>query len=90
MNGMPKIEIYINLDCPFCRRAKAFLDRKTVNYQAYEIDFYSPEHSALVERSGWTSLPQIFIDGRFIGGSDDLHKLDTKGEFDSLLNADKG
>ena len=85
---MAKIEIYVQDFCPYCARAKALLDRKGVAYE----EIYAPNGSAAraeaTSRSGGrTTVPQIFIDGQAIGGSDDLHALDRAGKLDTLLAA---
>lgn len=85
---MAKIEIYVQDFCPYCARAKALLERKGVAYE----EIYAPNGSAArteaTSRSGGrTTVPQIFIDGQAIGGSDDLHALDRAGKLDTLLAA---
>ena len=85
---MPHIEIYTQPWCPYCSRAKALLDKKGVAYT--EID--APGGSAARVESqrragGRTSVPQIFIDGRHIGGSDELAALDRAGKLDPILKA---
>ena len=83
----PNIDIYTWSRCPFCIRAKALLDRKGVEYTEYCIDGDEDARSKMAERAGRRSLPQIFIDEKHIGGCDDIHSLDRKGELDSLLAA---
>ena len=83
---MARIEIYTTPICPYCIRAKRLLDKKQVAYE--EIDLWqTPDRRAemLQRASGRTSVPQIFIDGQGIGGSDDLHALDAAGKLDPLL-----
>jgi glutaredoxin 3 len=81
-----KVEIYTWRFCPFCIRAKALLDRKGVAYQEYAIDGDAAARAAMTERAhGRSSLPQIFIDGRGIGGCDELHALERSGRLDPLL-----
>ena len=85
---MPKVEIYTQPWCPFCVRAKALLDRKGVAYTEIEAPHGTPERAESIRRAGGrTSVPQIFIDGRHIGGSDDLAALDRAGRLDPLLRA---
>ena len=84
---MTTIEIYTTPLCPYCWRAKRLLDRKGVAYR--EVDLYrEPERRSemLARAEGRRTVPQIFIDGRGIGGSDELHALDARGELDPLLN----
>ena len=83
---MAKVEIYTWQACPFCIRAKALLDSKEVRYQEYAIDGDQSARHAMSQRAdGRTSVPQIFIDGKGIGGCDELHALDAAGELDVLL-----
>ena len=83
---MAKVEIYTWRSCPFCIRAKALLERLRVNYVEYAIDGDSSARAAMTARAeGRTTGPQIFIDGRGIGGCDELHALDRAGELQSLL-----
>jgi len=85
---MPKIEIYTTAFCPYCYRAKALLDRKGVAYEEFDAPHGSEARRQAIERSGGrTSVPQIFIDGRAIGGSDELHDLERAGKLDPLLAA---
>lgn len=72
--------------CPYCRRAKALLERKGVRYREIDVDADPVRRQEMVALAGGrTTVPQIFIDGRGIGGCDDLHALDAKGELDWLL-----
>ncbi len=80
------VEIYTWSTCPFCIRAKALLNKKGVDYQEYCIDGDEAARDAMAARTnGRRSLPQIFINGQHIGGCDDLHALDSRGQLDSLL-----
>lgn len=83
---MAEVEIYTTPMCPYCWRAKRLLERKGVRFN--EIDLWeTPERRAeMIERArGRRTVPQIFIDGLGIGGSDDLHELEARGELDRLL-----
>lgn len=85
---MAKIEIYTKFLCPYCTRAKALLTDKGVNFEEIDISTGGPRRTEMIERSGGRqTVPQIFIDGRHIGGSDDLHALDRAGGLDPLLAA---
>ena len=83
----PKIEIYTWSRCPFCIRAKSLLESKGVKYVEYCIDGDEAARDKMAERAGRRSLPQIFIDDKHVGGCDDIHALERKGELDSLLAA---
>jgi len=84
---MAHVEIYTWSTCPFCRRAKHLLDQKGVSYTEYSIDGNEAARDAMVARgtNGRRSVPQIFINDRSIGGSDDLDALERQGQLDELL-----
>ncbi len=85
---MAKIEIYTKFFCPYCTRAKALLSSKGVQFEEYDITMGGPKRTEMLERAnGRTTVPQVFIDGRHIGGSDDLAALDEAGGLDPLLAA---
>ena len=81
-----KVEIYTSMFCGYCARAKALLSRKGVDFVEYDVDADSSLREAMTKRAGGrTSVPQVFIDGRHVGGCDDIHALDAAGELDRLL-----
>jgi glutaredoxin 3 len=83
---MAKTEIYFTNWCPYCHQAKALLDRKGVDYVGIDLTSANAEEiQEMRERSGRTSVPQIFIDDRHIGGFDDLAALERAGDLDALL-----
>ncbi len=83
---MSRIEIYSSLWCPFCSRAKALLKRKGVAYEEIDVDRDPNLRQQMMRRAGGRrTVPQIFIDGRHVGGSDDLADLERAGELDALL-----
>jgi glutaredoxin 3 len=83
---VPKVEIYTWSMCPFCIRAKALLDQKGVEFTEYCIDGDEDARDAMAVRAdGRRSLPQIFINDQHIGGCDDLHALNRRGQLDDLL-----
>lgn len=85
---MPQVEIYTKMFCPYCARAKKLLGDKGVDYEEYEISMGGEKRQEMIQRAdGKTTVPQIFIDGRHIGGSDDLVALEQQGKLDSLLQA---
>jgi glutaredoxin 3 len=85
---MAKVEIYTTLFCPYCERAKALLSRKGVAFEEMEAPHGSQARRDAIERSGGrTTVPQIFINGQAIGGSDDLVALERAGKLDALLAA---
>ncbi len=85
---MAKIEIYTKSTCPYCVRAKRLFDMKKVAFKEVGVDFGGTPKAEMVERSGGRStVPQIFINGRHIGGCDDLFALEYEGKLDALLAA---
>ena len=84
---MSNIEIYTQPWCPYCTRAVSLLQKKGVEFQEINAPHGTPQRKEAIARSGQTSVPQIFIDGRHIGGSDDLVALDRAGKLDPLLAA---
>ena len=84
---MARVEIYTKFTCPYCFRAKRLLEEKGATFEEYEINSLPGKRDEMLERSnGRHTVPQIFIDGRHIGGSDDLAELDRRGGLDPLLN----
>ena len=85
---MAKVEIYTKFLCPYCTRAKSLLTGKGVSFEEHDISMGGPLRAEMVERSGGRqTVPQVFIDGRHIGGSDDLAALERAGQLDPLLAA---
>jgi glutaredoxin 3 len=83
---MAKVEIYTKFGCPYCTRAKALLGSKGVDFQEIDISTDSGKRQEMLGRAnGRTTVPQIFIDGRHVGGSDDLAALDRNGQLDPML-----
>ncbi len=86
---MANIEIYIKSWCPYSQRALALLTSKGVDFKAIDLTIDAHElEEQMRERSGRTSVPQIFIDGQHIGGYDDIAALDAAGGLDRLLFGD--
>ncbi len=84
---MAKVEIYYWTTCPFCMKARSLLDSKDIEYTGYDITGDNDARAKMIERTGGPkSVPQIFIDDKYIGGCDDIHALDNSGELDKLLN----
>jgi len=83
---VPNIEVYSSLFCPYCARAKNLLKKKGVAFTEIDVDGDPAARIAMMERAeGRTSVPQIFLDGELIGGSDDLMALEVSGELDRKL-----
>jgi glutaredoxin 3 len=83
---MPKVEIYSTMFCPYCSRAKSLLSKKGVKFENIDIIEEPDRRAEMIQRAnGRTTVPQIFINGEHIGGSDDLAALDRAGKLDAKL-----
>ena len=83
---MRTIEIYTQPFCPYCARALSLLKKKGVTFREVDAPGGSPAREEARARSGGrTSVPQVFIDGTHVGGSDDLAALERAGKLDSML-----
>jgi glutaredoxin 3 len=86
---MSDVEIYTQPWCPFCSRAMHLLSGKGVEFREINAPHGSAEREESVHRSGGrTTVPQIFIGGKHVGGCDDLVALDRAGKLDPLLQAE--
>jgi len=81
---MADIQVYTWSNCPFCVRAKDLLKRKGLSFQEIDLDGKDDELAKLRERTGQRTVPQIFIDGKLIGGFTELARLDSAGGLDGL------
>ncbi len=85
---MADVVIYTKPGCPYCVMAKALLERKGAAYSEIVASNDPAKKQEMIQRSnGRMTFPQIFIDGKHIGGSDELHALDRQGGLDPLLAA---
>ena len=82
---MAKIEIYTTPFCGYCARAKGLLDRKGAAYEEMDVMMDEKKRAEMRERSKRSTVPQIFINGQHIGGSDELAELEQAGKLDALL-----
>ena len=83
---MADILIYTKDYCPYCHAAKDLLRGKGVNFTEVDIQKFPERRPEMIEKAGGrTTVPQIFIDGRHVGGCDDIHALDAAGQLDKLL-----
>jgi glutaredoxin 3 len=82
---MAKIEIYTTPFCGYCARAKSLLDSKGASYDEMDVMMDDKKRTEMRERSRRSTVPQIFINGQHIGGSDDLAVLEQAGKLDALL-----
>jgi glutaredoxin 3 len=85
---MAKVEIYTSMLCGYCHAAKRLLQERGAKFTEYDVGYDAEKRAGMTERAGGrTSVPQIFIDGRHIGGCDELHALDRAGKLAPLLAA---
>ena len=82
---MAKVEIYTTPWCGYCARAKALLDKKGVHFEEMDVMEDEVRRAEMRGRSKRSTVPQIFINGRHIGGSDELAQLEHEGKLDALL-----
>jgi glutaredoxin 3 len=83
---MRTVEIYTTPFCPYCHAAKRLLQRKGVDYAEIDVSHDPELRAKMIHRAnGRRTVPQIFIGGRHVGGSDDLHALDHAGKLDPML-----
>jgi glutaredoxin 3 len=81
-----KVEVYSTVYCPFCIRAKALLTGKGVEFDEIDVTDDLEAREKMVELAGGRrTVPEIFINGRIIGGYDELRALEIRGELDALL-----
>jgi len=85
-NATPHVEMYTQWGCPYCSRAKALFDKNDIAYTEYDVTMGGKLRAEMAERApGSRTVPQIFINGKSIGGCDDLMALNAKGELAALL-----
>ncbi len=84
---MPDIKIYSTAVCPYCVAAKNFLKQRGQSWEEIRVDLDPALRKEIVEKTGRTSVPQIFINGQHIGGFDDMVALDRAGGLAPLLEA---
>ncbi|MDR3448414.1 MAG: glutaredoxin 3 [Alphaproteobacteria bacterium] len=83
---MAQVTVYSGPDCPYCVRAKALLTRKGAAFTEFNVRTDEKALAEMLQKSnGKRTIPQIFIDGKHIGGCDDLYALDSAGKLDALL-----
>ena len=83
---MARVEIYTSPLCGYCHAAKRLLSKKGVEFEEINVITSPGKRGEMMDRAGGrTSVPQIFINGTHVGGSDELHELDFDGELDPML-----
>ena len=85
---MAAVKMYTTLVCPYCVRAKHLLKQRGVSQiEEVRVDLDPSQRDAMIQQTGRRTVPQIFIGETHVGGCDDLHELDRRGELDRLLAA---
>ena len=82
---MPRVQVYTKRSCPYCAMAKALLAKKGVPYEEVDVEDDDATRSWLVEATGQRTVPQIFVDGRSLGGFTDIAAMDREGKLDPVL-----
>ena len=85
---MADVVLYTKPGCPYCSAAMGLLARKGVEFTEIVASNDPEKKAEMIQKSGGkATFPQIFIGGKHIGGSDDMHALDRRGQLDALLAA---
>lgn len=85
---MAEIEIYTTFMCPYCARAKSLLDKKGQSYNEIDVSYDAAKREEMTQKAGGRrTVPQIWINGMHVGGSDDLYALERDGKLDAMLAA---
>ncbi len=82
---MAKIDVYTTRSCQYCVAAKKLLDEKGVDYEEHDVETDDAKRKWLVAASGRRTVPQIFADGKPLGGFSDIAALDRAGKLDAIL-----
>lgn len=82
---MKEVKVYSTNYCPFCTRAKQLLKSKNIPFQEIDLTNQSDLREKISKETGWQTVPMIFIDGKLIGGFDDLNALNQNGKLDALV-----
>lgn len=85
---MPDVTIYTKNWCPYCAAAKKLLEEKGAAFTEIDIEAKPEKRAEMIQKAGGRStVPQIFIGNRHVGGCDDLYAMDDKGQLEPLLEA---
>lgn len=85
---MAQIDIYTTFMCPYCSRAKALLEKKGQSYNEIDVSYDAAKRDEMTQKAGGRrTVPQIWINGTHVGGSDDLYELERQGKLDAMLAA---
>jgi glutaredoxin 3 len=80
-----KVTIYTTPYCPYCHAAKALLKKKGIAFEEIDVQDPALRQQMMIRANGRRTVPQIFIGATHVGGSDDIHELDRRGELDPML-----
>ena len=83
--ALPAVTMYATGWCPYCARARALLDRRGIAWTEIDVESEPAKRAEMIARRGRRTVPQIWIGETHVGGSDDLHELERRGELDRLL-----
>jgi glutaredoxin 3 len=84
---MARVEVYTTPMCPYCVAAKRLLEERAIPYDEHDVANDAALRADVMQRSGRRTVPQIFIDGRAIGGFEELRALDQAGDLEVLRSA---
>jgi glutaredoxin 3 len=85
---MARVQVYSTRSCPYCVRAKRLLDERGIPFEDIDVSDDAERRADLVRRTGRRTVPQIFIDGKAIGGFEELYALDASAELATLLGTE--
>ena len=85
---MKHVKVFSGPNCPYCDRAKALLRKKGVEFEDIDVELNPDAMKQVVEQTGRSTIPQIFIDDFHVGGCDDLYAYEELGKLDPLLGLD--
>ncbi|MFK7902373.1 MAG: glutaredoxin 3 [Nitratireductor sp.] len=82
---MAEVVVYTRSLCGFCSAVKNLLNMKNVTFKELDGTYDTKIRQEMMDRSGRTTFPQVFVDGKHIGDCDEVHSLDDAGKLDALL-----
>lgn len=82
---MAKVVVYSKVPCPYCVRAKSFLEEKGIDFDSIDLTDKPEEIERIKNETGWRTVPIIMINGKLIGGYTDLKALDEEGKLMPML-----
>jgi len=87
---LAQVLMYLTAACPYCQAAQRLLDKKGItDVETVRVDLEPARRAEMMQRSGRTSVPQIWIGGRHVGGYSDLQALERDGALDRLLETER-